>query len=1099
MLTRIAAATLLLISSTALAQAQQRQGGRSEAGADDKPKWDVNAPPGQRTRDIRIQTNEGTWMNVDVSPDGRTVAFDLLGDIYTMPIEGGTPRRITSGLAFDHQPRFSPDGRFIAFTSDRGGGDNIWVMNADGTGPRAITKETFQLLNAPAWSPDGRFIAARKHFTTQRSLGTGEIWLYHASGEGGGQALVERPNPQHQKELGEPVFSPDGRYIYFSRNTTPGPIFEYAQDSNQEVFAVERYEIATGERDEIAGGPGGAVRPTPSPDGRSLAFVRREGGRSRLFVKDLQSGRERRIYDDLDLDLQETWAIHGVYPTMAWTPDGRSLLFWAGGKIRRISPEGGAAAEIPFRVSDTRAVIDPPRPMVEVAPASVTTRMVRFPAVSPDGRRVVFESLGRLFIRDVAGTGTPRALTAADGDFQLWPSWSRDGSQIAFVSWNDQRLGEIRTVSPDGGAVRTVTTVPGHYARPRFSPDGRTIVFERRGGGGLTSELWSGETGVYRIAAGGGEAERVVEQGAFPHFAAANDRVFVNVSENQKLRLVSVDLNGGNRRAHAEGDLVTGFEVSPDGRALAFRENYNLFVAPFFGGAAVMNVSSKSGPLSVTRATDEGSHYGGWAANGRMLAWTTGPTLYTAETASVLRRAGAPAYKPPETGTNLSQTVPADVPRTQIALVGARVVTMADANGGVIEDGVIIVDGNRIHAVGPRGSTAIPAGAQQVDMTGRTIVPGYIDGHGHGPYGVADLVPQQNWSILAHLALGVTTVHDPSSTASEVFAAAEMQRAGIIQGPRLFSTGEIVYGARNPGRYAQIETYDDALDHVRRLEIAGAHSIKNYNQPRRNQRQMVAAASRAENIAVVAEGGSLLTMDLTLIADGNTVLEHNLPQARLYEDVLSFFSQTRVAYNPTLVVTYGGLAGDPYWAQAEPVYRHPLLTRHVPPQELANRVRVTTAPPEQFVDQYSARETDRLAERGVVVSTGGHGQQQGLATHWEMWSHVRGGATPLEALRYATIDGARAYGFRDIGSIEPGKLADLVVLTANPLEDIRNTDDVAQVMVNGRLYDAATLNETVTGNRQRQPYFWERDGAGSGGQASGGDTAQHGRRRIALW
>jgi len=1084
MLKRLTAAALLLASTAAIAQAQPARRGGGETKA---PAWDVNAPPGQRTRDIRIDTTEGTWTNVDVSPDGRSIAFDLLGDIYVMGIGGGTPRKLTSGLAFDHQPRFSPDGTQIAFTSDRGGGDNIWVMNNDGSGARAVTKETFQLLNAPAWSPDGRFIAARKHFTTQRSAGTGEIWLYHASGEGGGQVLVERPNPQHQKELGEPVFSPDGRYIYYTRNTTPGPIFEYAQNSNQEIFAVERYEIATGERSEVAGGPGGAVRPTPSPDGNRLAFVRREGGQSRLFIKDLRSGREQRIYDDLDLDLQETWAIHGVYPNMDWTPDGRSLVFWAGGKIRRISPDGTGAAEIPFRVADTRAVIDPPRPVVDVAPAAVTTRMVRFPAVSPDGRRVVFESLGRLYICDVGGAGAPRALTAPDGDFQLWPSWSRDGSQIVFVSWDDQRLGEIRTASPDGGATRTVTAEPGHYARPRFSPDGGTIVFERREGGFLTSELYSGETGIFRIPTAGGAAAKVLGSGAFPHFGAANDRIFVNVNENQKLRLVSVDLLGGNRRVHAEGDLITGFEVSPDGRALAFRENYNLFVTPFFNGAAVMNVSSRSGPLPVTRATKEGSHYGGWAGNGSMLAWTMGPTLYTASTHALLKRPGAPAYAAPTSGISLSQTVPADVPQGVVALVGGRVVTMAGENGGVIEDGVVIIEGNRIRAVGPRGTTAIPAGAQTVDIAGRAIVPGYIDGHGHGPYGVADLVPQQNWSILAHLALGVTTVHDPSSTASEVFSAAEMQRAGLILGPRLFSTGEIVYGARNPGRYAQIETYEDALAHVRRLDAAGAHSIKNYNQPRRNQRQMVSAASAAQDIAVVAEGGSLLTMDLTLIADGNTVLEHNLPQARLYEDVLSFFSQTRVAYNPTLVVTYGGLAGDPYWAQAEPVYKHPLLTRHVPPGELANRVRVTTAPPEQFVDQYSARETDRLAERGVIVSTGGHGQQQGLATHWEMWSHVRGGATALEALRYATIDGARAYGFKDIGSLEPGKLADLVILTANPLEDIRNTDDIAQVMVNGRLYDAATLNETVTGTRRRLPYFWEQEGGGQAG-SGGGDT-----------
>jgi Tol biopolymer transport system component/imidazolonepropionase-like amidohydrolase len=1088
MLTRSAARLLLLASTAAMmaapAHAQNRRGAAPAAAAE-AAKWDVNAPPGQATREVRIETSEGTWMNVDVSPDGRTIAFDMLGDIYLMPIEGGTPRRLTSGLAFDQQPRFSPNGRQIAFTSDRSGGDNIWVINTDGTGARAVTNETFTLLSTPAWSPDGRFIAARKHFTTQRSLGTGEIWLYDSSGQGGGQVLVERPNPQHQKELGEPVFAPDGRSIYFSRNTTPGPIFEYAQNSNEQVFAIERYDIDTGERSQVAGGPGGAVRPEPSPDGRWLAFVRREGGQSRLFVRDLRSGREQRIYGDLDLDLQETWAVHGVYPSMDWTPDSRSLVFWAGGKIRRISPEGGAAAEIPFRVADSRVVIDPPRPAIDVAPATVTTRMIRFPAVSPDGRQVVFESLGRLYLRDLAG-GQPRQLTPGDGDFQLWPSWSRDGRQITFVSWNDQRLGAVRVIGADGTGLRTVTADPGHYARPRFSPDGQTIVFERNDGGFLTSQLWSGQSGIYRVATTGGAATRVSGSGGSPHFGAASDRVFFDVAENQKRRLVSTDLSGGNRRVHAEGDLITGFEVSPDGRALAFRENYNFFAVPFFGGAATMNLSSKSGPLPVTRVTRSASPFGHWAGN--RFAWTLGPELFTTDQASLVARAPGAAYTTPTQGANLSISVPADVPQGQVALVGARIVTMAGANGGVIEDGVIIIDGNRIRAVGPGASVTIPSGARQVDLAGRTIVPGFIDAHAHGPYGVDDLVPQQNWSAQAHLALGVTTVHDPSSTASEVFAAAEMQRAGIILAPRTFSSGEIVYGARNPGRYAQIDTYEDALAHVRRLQAEGAVSIKNYNQPRRNQRQMVAAAGRAQNIMIVPEGGSLFSMDIGLIQDGNTTLEHNIPQQRLYEDVVSLFSQTRVGYNPTLVVAYGGLAGDPYWAQAEPVWRHPLLTRHVPPNALASRVRTETAPPEQFVDQYTAREADRLADRGVLVATGGHGQQQGLATHWEMWSHVRGGATPLEALRHATVDGARAYGFRDIGTIETGKLADLVVMTANPLEDIRNTDDISHVMLNGRLYEAATLNETVTGDRRRQPYFWEQ----GGGQGASATAISHG-------
>ncbi|MCY7398091.1 MAG: amidohydrolase, partial [Sphingomonas bacterium] len=209
------------------------------------PKWDVNRPLGARIRQVPINVDEGSWMDVDVSPDGRRVAFTLLGDIYTMPIEGGAATRIAEGLAWEVHPRFSPDGTRIAFTSDRGGGDNIWLMNANGSDKRQVTKEDFRLLNQPTWSPDGRFIVAKKHFTTGRSLGTGEIWLYHVSG-GGGVLLVKRESEKHQKELGEPVFSPDGKGVYYTRNVTPGPIFEYAQDSNTNLFHIERYDLTTG-------------------------------------------------------------------------------------------------------------------------------------------------------------------------------------------------------------------------------------------------------------------------------------------------------------------------------------------------------------------------------------------------------------------------------------------------------------------------------------------------------------------------------------------------------------------------------------------------------------------------------------------------------------------------------------------------------------------------------------------------------------------------------------------------------------------------------------------------------------------------------------
>ncbi|WP_085219443.1 amidohydrolase family protein [Allosphingosinicella indica] len=1048
------------MSSTAIAQGK------------DAKKWDVMAPP-MKTRPVTISTDEGTWMNLDVSPDGRTIAFDLLGDIYTMPVTGGRATRIAAGLAYEVQPRFSPDGSQIAFTSDRGGGDNIWLMNADGSNKRQLTKESFTLLNNPTWSPDGQSIAARKHFTTGRSLGTGEVWLYHIAG-GSGVALVERPNPQHQKELGEPMFSPDGKAIYFSYDSTPGGVFQYAQNSNAELFRIDRYDMETGERSTVTGGPGGAVRPAPSPDGRYLAFVRRERAESKLYLKDLLTGQERKIYDDLDQDVQETWAVTGVYPNMDWTPDSRSLVFWAGGKIRRIDADGTNASEIPFGVSDTRDVIDPPRPLVDAWSPSFTTRMPRFAALSPDGRNVVFESLGRLYVKPASGNGAARPLTAQDGDFQLFPSWSRDGTRIAFVSWNDARLGEIRTVAADGSGMQTVTADPGHYRRPRFSPDGQTIVYEAGAAGNLTSDQWNTDPGVFRIPAAGGTPVKLASSAGNPHFGAANDRVFMEVSEDRKRKLVSTDWSGKDRRVHAEGEMVIGYDVSPGGDYVAFRENYNLYVAPLLAAGKTISLSAKDGATRVFRATGDGGQYMHWGPGGRTLGWSMGPVLYQADAAALVRP-GETGYTAPRTGIAIGISAQSDAPQGVVALVGAKVVSMADASGGVIEDGVVIVENNRIKAVGPRGSVVIPAGAKTVDVAGKTIIPGIIDAHAHGPQGEDDLIPQQNWEAQAHLAFGVTTVHDPSNTSSEVFGAAEMQRAGLILAPRIFSTGEIVYGAKSPGVYALIDGYDDALGHVRRLKVQGAHSIKNYNQPRRDQRQQVVAAAKAENIAVVAEGASLFSQDITLIQDGNTTLEHSIPQAALYKDVLDFFGQTKVGYTPTLGVTYGGPGGEPYWLQESEVWKHPILSRHVPRRLLeAEMVRVVKAPAEDYADTKSARTARQIMQRGVPTSIGGHGQQQGIAAHWDIWSLVKGGWTPIEALGAATRVPAAALGFRDIGSLQPGKLADLVILDADPTADIRNTEKISKVMLNGRLYDPLTLNEEVTGNRTRQPYYWER-------------------------
>jgi len=1049
----------------------------AQKAASDKPAaWDVNAPP-MKIRAIPIKVDEGTWMNLDVSPDGSRIVFDLLGDIYTMPISGGAATRIAEGLAYEQHPRFSPDGTRIAFTSDRGGGDNIWIMNADGSDKRQLTKESFRLLNNPSWSPDGQYIVARKHFTTGRSLGTGELWLYHISG-GNGVPLVKRPSEAHQKELGEPMFAPDGQGIYYSKDATPGPIFEYAQNSNAQVFVIDRYDMGTGKVERITGGPGGAARPQPSPDGRYLAFVRRERAKTKLYVRDMLSGEERKIYDDMDRDVQETWAVHGVYPNMGWLPDNKRLVFWAGGKIRSIDVASGQASVIPFSVNDTRTIVDPIRPQKPVAPDTVAVTMPRFASVSPDGNSMVFEALGKLHQQPAGGGAVQPLVTNGGTDFELFPSYSRDGSQIVYVSWDDQRLGELRVVGAGGGEARTISRTPGHYRRPQFSPDGRSVVYEAGSGGGLTSDAWGVRPGIYLLDIASGQTRRITPEGSEPHFGATGDRIFFSTFKGGKLALVSTDLNGEAERTHASGELVSGYAVAPDGRTLAFRQNYAAFVMPFMAGAVDLGAGKGGGALPAVQVSEGGATFLQWSHGGRQLNWSLGPVVYSADASRAI--ASGPVSKadarfaPPKTGVAINVTAPADKPSGTVAFTNARIVTMADDKGGIIERGTVLVRDNRIVAVG--ASVAIPEGAQTVDVAGKTIIPGLVDAHAHGPQGTDDIVPQQNWSAVAHLAMGVTTIHDPSNSAAEIFPAASYQRVGKYLAPRIFSTGEVVYGAKAAGIFAEIDSLADARAHTTRLKLQGAHSVKNYNQPRREQRQQVVAAAQADGLASVAEGGSLFSQDITIIADGNTTLEHNIPQERLYEDVRSFFAQSKVGYTPTLVVTFGGMGADPYWRSHTDIWQHPILSKHVPRRKLeATSVRREIGPEEDYADTSSAREAAELARRGVPVGIGAHGQEEGLASHWELWSFVKGGMTPIEALRTATISGARSLGFdKDIGSIEPGKLADMVIIDGDPVADIRQSDRITHVMLNGRLYEVPTMNETLTGTSKLRKWYWEK-------------------------
>jgi imidazolonepropionase-like amidohydrolase/Tol biopolymer transport system component len=1021
-----------------------------------KPKWDVANPPGPRTR-IDLDTSSGTWMSLDVSPKGDEIVFDLLGDIYSVPIKGGTAKSLTSGIAWDIQPRFSPEGSRIAFTSDRSGGDNIWIMNRDGSNPRQVTKEDYRLLNNPAWTPDGNFIAARKHLTAQRSLGAGEIWLYHIAG-GAGLQLTKKANDQ--KDAGEPAFSRDGRYLLFSLDATPGPTFEYNKDPNTQIYAINRLDRETGQIDRVVGGPGGAVRPTPSPDGKSLAFIRRVRGRSVLFIRDLASGSERPVYDALDRDMQETWAIHGVYPNFGWLPDSKSVVFWAGGKIRRVFVDTREAVEIPFRVQDTREVTEALRFRVDVAPDKFNVKMLRWVNVSPKGDAVVYQALGHIYIRSYP-EGVPRRLTQQNTHFEQHPSFAPDGRSVIYTAWNDETLGSIRAVPVEGGEGRTITTQPGHYADPRHSPDGKQIVFTRGSGSSVLSQTWSQDPGIYVMPAAGGNPKRIAASGARPHFGARNDRVFFTVREAEKTEFRSIGVDRSDPRTHLIVDDGVEMMVSPDSQWIAFSELFNVYVAPLPVTGQPVTLGAKSTALPVRRLSRDAGNYLHWSGDSTRLHWALGPELFTRslqESFPFVEGAPEKLPEPMERGVNIGFEELADVPTGTLALVGARIITMRGDE--VLQKGTVIIERNRIAAVGEQGTVKVPAGAKVIDVSGKTIIPGIVDVHAHGPQGESGVVPQRNWAHYAALAFGVTTTHDPSNDTNTVFAAGEMMRAGRIVAPRIFSTGTILYGAHTLVR-AEVNSLEDARSHVRRLKAVGAFSVKSYNQPRRDQRQQIIAAARESQMMVVPEGGSLYHHNMNMVVDGHTGIEHSVPVAHLYEDVLQFWPKTKVGYTPTIGVAYGGIWGENYWYQHTNVWENERLLRYVPRRIVDPRSRRRTmAPEEEFNHIDIARACKQLLDRGVKVNLGAHGQLQGLAPHWELWMFVQGGMTPFEALRAATLHGAQYLGLdKDIGSVESGKLADLAVLDKNPLANIRDSEYVRYVVINGRLFETDTMNQ----------------------------------------